>query len=70
MKAAILIQDVKIGQRFYMLNKNGLPKYNGKITYEMTRNNGRYFEYFRIENDKACVGTDLYPQYVILLESL
>ena len=67
MKIAILIQDVKVGEKFYLLNKNGLPKYNGNSTFEMTRNNGRCFEFKRLEKEKAYQSTSLYPQYVILL---
>jgi len=37
MTHSILLQDVKVGQKFYMLNKSGLPKYNGNTTFEMTR---------------------------------
>jgi hypothetical protein len=64
---AILIQDVKVGEKFYMLNKAGLPKLNGNTTFLMERNNGRCFEYVRLENDRAYQGTTLYPQYVVVL---
>jgi hypothetical protein len=47
-----LLKNVKVGQKFYMLNKNGTPKFNGNITFEMTSNNGKVFEYFRIENNR------------------
>lgn len=40
MTNSILLQDVKVGQKFYLLNKNGVAKYNGKMTMEMTRNSG------------------------------
>jgi hypothetical protein len=67
MANAILIQDVKVGQKFYMLNKAGLPKYNCNSTFEMTRNNGKVFEYIRIEKDKMYTSSTLYPQYVVVI---
>lgn len=68
MTNAILIQDVQVGQKFYMLNKKGISKYNGNMTFVMTSNNGRYFEYDRVENDRRYNGTTLYEQYVIVIE--
>jgi hypothetical protein len=67
MKNAILIQDVKVGQKFYMLNKAGLPKYNANRTFLMTRNNGKAFEFIRIEQDKMYTSSTLYPQYVVII---
>lgn len=67
MTNAILIQDVKVGQKFYMLNKSGLPKYNGIRTFLMTRNNGKIFEFIRIEQDKMYTSSTLYPQYVVVI---
>jgi hypothetical protein len=68
MNNSILLQDVKVGEKFYLLNKNGLPKYNGNMSFEMTRNNGGCFvEYTRLENNRAYHVSTSYPQYVILL---
>jgi hypothetical protein len=64
-----LLKNVKVGQKFYMLNKNGTPKFNGNITFEMTSNNGKVFEYFRIENNRVYVGSSLYEQYVVIIDS-
>ena len=68
MKNSILLQDVKVGQKFYMLNKSGLPKYNGNTTFEMTRNNGGVFvEFTRLENDRAYNVSTRNNQYVVIL---
>jgi len=67
MKRGILVQNVNVGDKFYFLNKNGTPRYNGNITYEMTRNNGKAMEFFRIENGKGHTLTSLYDNYVIVI---
>jgi hypothetical protein len=68
MTNSILLQDVKVGETFYMLNKSGLPKYNGNTTYVMTRNNGGLFvEFTRIENNKAYNVCVIYKQLVVII---
>ena len=66
MTKATLVQNVKVGDKFYFLNKNGTPRY-GNITYEMTRNNGKSMEFFRIENGTGHTLTILYDNYVIVI---
>jgi hypothetical protein len=53
MTQKIFLKDVKVGQKFYLINKNGCAKYNGNITMQMTRNSGNgIVEFTRLENDK------------------
>jgi hypothetical protein len=68
MTNSILLQDVKVGQKFYLLNKNGVAKYNGNMTMEMTRNEGGMFvEYIRLENGRAYNVSTYYEKYVVIL---
>jgi hypothetical protein len=49
----IFLIDVKVGQKFYLVNKNGCAKYNGNMTMEMTRNSGNgIVKFTRLENGK------------------
>jgi len=67
MTNSILLQDVKVGETFYMLNKSGLPKYNGNTTYVMTRNNGHVVEFTRLENDKNYQVSTINKQLVVII---
>jgi hypothetical protein len=67
MNTGILMQNVKVGEKFYFLNKRGVPRYKGKITYEMTRNNGKAMEYFRIDNGKGYTATSIRDNYVVVI---
>ena len=68
---AILIQDVKVGQKFYKLNKMGHQQYNENTVFEMAyiHSSGQMFEYDRIGKDKRYVDTTLYPQYVVVINN-
>ena len=70
MENKILIQEVKVGQRFYMLNKFDLPKYNGNMTFEMTRNTGNgIVEFTRLEKVKYYNEGTRYNQFVVLINN-
>ena len=65
---SILIKNVKVGEKFYMLNKSGLPKYNGNSTFIMTRNtNGKMVEYSRIEKERYYNESTMYDQFVVII---
>jgi hypothetical protein len=67
-KINILLKNIQEGQSFYLLNKSGLPKYNGKMTFTMTRNtNGKMVEYSRIEKEKHYSESTMYDQYAVII---
>ena len=65
---SILLKDVEVGKKFYMINKKGLPKYNGNTTFEMTRNSKKgIVEFTRLENGKAYCEIARDNQFVVIL---
>jgi hypothetical protein len=63
-----LLKDIKVGKKFYILNKRGTPKSSGKMTFVMVRNNGSIIEYDRLENDKRYVESTRYKVYGVIID--
>ncbi len=64
----ILLKDIKVGEKFYILNKTGTPKFSGKMTFIMVRNNGSIIEYDRLENDKRYIESTRYKVYGVIID--